>query len=173
METLGEGKFLRLVKENNWEWAERPCRDAVAVIAITGDDKVIFISQYRVPVKSHVIEIPAGLIGDVRSGETPQDAIRAELIEEAGYEATEVYDLGYTPASPGLTSERIQLYIADGVKKVSKGGGDESEDITVYEVDLREIDSWLRDRVAEGYLVDMKVYAGLFLAYQAGYLGAL
>ena len=162
--TLGEGKYLRLVKEDNWEWAERHHQDTAAVLPITNDQKIVFITQYRVPVKSMVVEIPAGLVGDVRPGETCEDAIKAELLEEAGYEARGIEEIGHTPASPGLTNECTRLYVASRLKKVSEGGGDKSENITVHEVDIEHVYHWLSYMISRGYLIDMKVYAALYLA---------
>ena len=49
--TLDEGKFLKLVKEHNWEYVQRiPKSSAVAIVAVTQDRKVLFVEQYRIPV---------------------------------------------------------------------------------------------------------------------------
>lgn len=164
---VGAGKYLRLVSEETWEYVERPQSSGVVVIvAVTDDERIVLIEQYRQAVHSTVIELPAGLAGDNQDDpdEDPVIAAQRELIEETGYEAADMRYLARGPSSPGLTSEMINFYHARGLKKVGSGGGVENEQIVVHEVPLAEIDRWLAERADAGTVIDQKVYAGLYLA---------
>ena len=66
VETLYQGRWLRLRRRGRWEFAERNNPGgAVIILAITPDDKVLFVEQYRVAVQQFTIEMPAGLVGDL------------------------------------------------------------------------------------------------------------
>jgi ADP-ribose pyrophosphatase len=64
-------------------------------------------------------------------------------------------------SSAGITTEIITLFRATGLKKSGGGGGDGTENITVHEIPVNEIDAWLAARVKGGAVIDLKVYAGL------------
>ena len=87
---------------------------AVAVLALDEQDRVLMIRQYRHPVARQLWEIPAGL-RDV-SGEALVDTARRELLEETGYAAREWHALIDSYASPGITSERIRIFLARGIE---------------------------------------------------------
>ncbi len=164
-EVLGQGKFLRLVREGRWEFVERSnARGAVAVIAVTDEREFILTDQFRPAVGCRVIDLPAGLSGDVKGQEDEAFAVSAqrELIEETGYHAGKLEHLADCPSSPGLASEIISYFFATGVTRVEAGGGVEHEQIEVHAPKLRTIKKWLIQQVAAGKLVDPKVYAGLY-----------
>lgn len=168
MEILGSGRFVRLVRRDGWEWAERTGTSGVVVIAArTADDRVLFVEQHRPPVGARVIELPAGLAGDLAGAEEEalEEAARRELLEETGYAADALEHVTTGPVSAGLTSERLAFFVARGLRKVGPGGGDHAEDIVVHEIPFGEARAWLVAQEARGRLVDPKVYAGLwFLA---------
>jgi ADP-ribose pyrophosphatase len=170
-EVLGAGRHLRLVRREGWEYAERVTgTGVVAVVAVTDDDRVVLTEQYRPPVRSPVIELPAGLVGDL-PGALAEDlvtAARRELEEETGYAASALRLLGAGPSSAGLAAEVVSFLLATGLVRVGPGGGDATEAITVHEVPLAAVDAWLAGMVGQGRLVDPKVYAGLWLAGRSG-----
>jgi ADP-ribose pyrophosphatase len=160
-----EGKYIRVLARDGWEYVERVhSNEAVVILALTDDSKVILVEQYRIPVTSPVIEFPAGLFKDPGSPsqETREETALRELLEETGYQAEEVELITSGPPSPGLSAEIIYFYEATSLKKVSDGGGVGSEQIIVHEVPLSEIDGWLQGMEAKGRLIDPKVYAGLY-----------
>jgi ADP-ribose pyrophosphatase len=166
---MAEGRFLRLVRRGRWEWAERVNTTGAAVIvAVTSGWELVLVEQYRNPLGRRVIELPAGLVGDVAAfrEEDMVDAARRELFEETGCEADDIRVLFEGPSSAGLTSETYTLVLARHVRRVAAGGGDESEEIHVHVVPLAEIDAWLEARRGEGLLIDPKIYAGLYFARQ-------
>src|SRR4051794_7804257 len=88
--TLHTGKFLALVKEGQWEYAERTnATGAAIIVAVTDEQKLLLVEQYRIPVHVRTIELPAGIIGDDpgNGDEAHAEAARRELAEETGYEA--------------------------------------------------------------------------------------
>jgi ADP-ribose pyrophosphatase len=166
IEVMAAGKYLRLVKRGHWEYADRhTCSGAVAIVAITDDRRLLLVEQYRIPLLKNVLELPAGLVGDVaeEQHEDPAVAARRELVEETGYEAGEMRWLVAGPSSAGLTSEIIDFFWATKLKRVGAGGGDHQENIVVHEVPLHTVRQWLAERAAAGLLIDPKVFAGLFM----------
>ena len=167
-EVLAEGKYLRLLNEAGWEYVVRPHSTGVVVIvAVTEGRRLVLVEQYRRAVHSRVIELPAGLVGDSAAArdEPLANAARRELIEETGYEAKEMIELGAGPIAVGVTSEVVTFFQATGLRRIGPGGGDATEDIVVHEVALDDggLRGWLAAKQREGLLVDPKLFAGLYL----------
>ena len=163
---LGEGKYKRLVVEDDWEYLEKLKKcEIVAVLAVNDDGQLLLVEQYRVPVGQNVIELPAGLANDLEehAGESLADAARRELLEETGYEAGEMQAILRGPLSAASSSDIMTLFLAGRLRKVGAGGGDPTESITVHEVPLEKIHDWIRGKEKAGGWVDPKVYAGLYL----------
>jgi 8-oxo-dGTP pyrophosphatase MutT (NUDIX family) len=87
---------------------------AVGILALDERDRVLMIRQYRHPVARQLWEIPAGL-RDV-TGEALVDTARRELLEETGHAAREWGVLVDSYASPGITNERIRIFLARGLE---------------------------------------------------------
>ena len=163
--TLHTGKFLALVKEGHWEYADRTnATGAAIIVAVTAEQKLLLVEQYRIPVHARTIELPAGIIGDEpgSNDEAHAEAALRELVEETGYEAGHIEALTHGPSSGGLTSETVTLFLATKLRRVGSGGGVAHEDITVHEVLLTDAHTWLHEKAKSGVLVDPKVYAGLY-----------
>jgi ADP-ribose pyrophosphatase len=164
-EMLYQGRWLNLLKRGRWEYAERTNpAGAVIIIALTPEDKLLFVEQYRVPIQQHTIEMPAGLVGDI-AGQADENALLAaqrELEEETGYRCQRVEFIHRGPSSSGMSTEMIAFVRAYDLEKVSAGGGDETENIIVHEVPRLQAGAWLVARAAEGYSIDPKLFAGLW-----------
>lgn len=163
---LGEGRFLRLVKTGTWEYAERVVgTGVVGVVAITDNQELVLVEQYRPPLSKRCIELPAGLAGD---GDVPLETLLAaaqrELEEEAGFTAAHWRPLWEVASSAGMTPETVHLFVATGLTQVSNGGGTQDEDITVHKININIIDSWLAEQQARNLGIDAKVYAALYAA---------
>jgi ADP-ribose pyrophosphatase len=171
VETLCEGRWLSLRKRGRWEYAERNNPGgAVIIVAVTPDDRVLFVEQYRVSILKNTIEMPAGLVGDL-SDQPDESALLAaarELEEETGYRCERVEFIHEGPSSSGMSTEMIAFVRAHGLARVGPGGGDETENIVVHEVPRQEAGAWLFARAAEGYSVDPKLFAGLWFLEHAG-----
>lgn len=162
-EILFEGRFCRLRSVNTWEYVERRrATGVVAILAVTEERKVVLIEQFRPAVGKRVIEIPAGLVGDTGEDEEFAGAARRELLEETGYEARTMEFLTDGPASAGLTNEFVTFFRAGGLTRITAGGGDSTEEITVHEVLLAGLDAWIADKRSEGYMIDCKLYSALY-----------
>jgi ADP-ribose pyrophosphatase len=163
--TVWEGKWLRMKQRGRWEYVERTNDRGMAVIivAVTPAGDIVFVEQERVPVGRRTIEMPAGLVGDLAPGEDIADAARRELLEETGWQAAHIAPLLTGPSSSGMSSEEVAFVRATGLTRIHAGGGDETERIVVHEVPLAEAPRWLCARMAEGYAMDAKLWAGLWL----------
>lgn len=164
-QTLYEGQWLRLVRIGHWESCERTHGQgmAVIVIAVTPADEVLFVEQYRIPLGARTIEMPAGLVGDDHAQDTLMDAARRELIEETGWSPGKVDVLLIGPTSSGMSNERIAFVRALELVRVGAGGGVDGEDIIVHAVPRSEAPAWLMRKQAEGFELDLKLWAGLWM----------
>jgi ADP-ribose pyrophosphatase len=98
--TLYGGRFLSLVRENNWEYAERlNTTGAAIIVAVTEEGKLLLVEQYRIPCHARTIELPAGIIGDDpgAGSESHAEAAQRELLEETGYAADKMEALATGP----------------------------------------------------------------------------
>jgi ADP-ribose pyrophosphatase len=158
------GKHLALRADGHWEFAERTnATGGVVILAFTDRDELILVEQYRPPVRQRVISLPAGLTGDTDAGEDAAVSALRELEEETGYRAEQVERLAEGPSSPGLTSEMMIFFRAEGVRKIEGATIDPDEGITLHVVPMATLHAWLRAREDEGLLIDYKIYAALYL----------
>jgi nudix-type nucleoside diphosphatase (YffH/AdpP family) len=137
--------------------------DAVAVVLFNKTQRrVILVRQFRFATlakgEGWTAEIVAGLIDE---GEAPEETMRREILEEAGYEIEKLEPIACFYSSPGLTSERIFLYYAEtvGSGPAAAGGGvaHEHEDIEVLELPPQEAFRL----VESGEISDAKTIIGL------------
>lgn len=164
-ETLYEGDYLRLQRTGTWEFVQRVnARGAVVIVAVTPDDALLMVEQPRPALNGPVLELPAGLVGDIAGEEDEALTVAAsrELEEETGFRPAQLEYLTGGPPSAGLSGETLWFYRAYELERVGEGGGDDSEDITVHAIALDEVDDWLTAREAEGLPVDPKIYTGLY-----------
>ena len=122
---LGRGAMVRLRKDMvRMPDGESVGRDvlehpgAVAVLALDAGERVLMIRQYRHPVGRLLWEIPAGL-RDV-AGEPLRATAERELLEEAGYRAADWRVLVDFFSSPGISTERVRIFLARGLAVVPK-----------------------------------------------------
>jgi ADP-ribose pyrophosphatase len=164
---LFQGRFLRLLDDEGWEYTERVGSSGVVVVVpVTPQGEIVLVEQYRPPLKKRVLELPAGLAGDRKEfeGEAMQAAAARELEEETGFRASELRFLCSGPSAAGSSNTLIHFYLAKGLSKVGAGGGDESEDIEVHVVPLGQALDFAQRKEAAGLLVDPKLFTGLYFA---------
>lgn len=127
-------------------------KGAVCVLAITPEDKVILVKQYRKAIESISIEIPAGKLELGEAGSEEAAALR-ELEEETGYTSPKLTLLHDFYSAIGFCNERLHLYMADNLVKVENPRPqDEDEVIELMEVTLAEA----LDLIASGEICDAK-----------------
>jgi len=172
---LYDTKYLQLKSTpsksgNEWVYAHRPNAKDVVVILPQTEDEVLFLIEERPPLQAEgkgkfSIAFPAGLVGDERTGETAEEAIKAELLEETGLKAEKIEIKSRNIASsPGCVSETITLaiaYIKDRnpvISPVSDGG------VIVDRIWIKKenIYNELREAEAKGIVLTAQTLAGLF-----------
>ncbi|WP_420098598.1 NUDIX domain-containing protein [Corynebacterium sp.] len=146
---------------------------AVAVVAVRtsatgGRPEVMLVRQYRRPVDRYLWELPAGLLDVV--GESPLEAARRELAEEAGLAAGRWHLLGDVCSSPGISEEMCRIFLAEDVRSVTSddpGAGAEASgeeaDMTTTWLPVDEAVEWVR----HGRIENATAVAGL-LYHDAG-----
>lgn len=156
-EVVWAGRFITAKTKGKWEYVSRARGISAGVIVAVDDGHVILVEQYRVPLGRMCLELPAGLIGDETEGEAPAVAAARELEEETGYRPARMTDLGHYYSSPGMVTEGFHLLRAEGLEKVSEGGGVEGENILVHRVRLADVPAFVAAKRAEGIAIDVKM----------------
>ncbi len=146
--------------------------DSAAVLLVDPDEDVVFlVEQFRLPAhlrngSGWLMEIPAGRI---RDGETAEDCLRREVIEETGYQITNMQEIARFFPSPGATAERMFLYYAEVRAREESGGGvaDDGEDIFVENLRVEDF----CNRLTRGDFLDAKtiIAAQWLMARRARY----
>lgn len=127
-------------------------KGAVCVLPLTGDGQVILVRQYRYAVGKILLEAPAGKLDSV--DEIPREAALRELREETGATCERLTELGLLIPSPAILSEKIHMYLAEGL---SFGETDFDDDEFLEIVRLPLADAV--DMVLRGEIEDAKTQA--------------
>ena len=165
-EKIYDGKIVNLridtvelpdKKYSKREIVEHP--GSVAIIALTEDNEILLVEQYRKSVERTVLEIPAGKI---EIDEEPSETAKRELEEETGYKADDIEYLLECYSSPGFTDERIYLFFAKDVKKISDEIGVDNEKLSLIKVEYNEF----LKQIKRGQIMDSKTILGLLFVDQ-------
>ena len=134
---------------------------AVACVAITDDQHIVLVRQYRATFDDMVLEIPAGM-RDVE-GEAPEMTAVRELQEESGYSASKVQYMASMLSSPGVTDSTVEIFLATGLTRGdSQPHGPEEDEMEILVVPFREA----LEMIDDGRLQDSKSVFGVLLAAQ-------
>ncbi len=131
--------------------------DWANAVAITEDNKILMVRQYRHAAKIVSIEIPGGVI---EPGELPQEGLRRELLEETGYLFNDFELLCSVYANPSTANNKTYCYLARGGKKVQEQDLDEQEEIIVETLTVTEV----KQLLAENKIAQALHCTGLFYA---------
>lgn len=177
---LCDTKYLQLKSTkskngNDWVYAHRPnAKDVVVILPIINNEQILFLKEERPPLQAegiakYSIALPAGLVGDERIGETIDDAIKSELLEETGLVAdhTEIKTRKLA-SSPGCVSETITVAFAyiNEYKIISDPISDGGIIIDRILVNKNEVHKWLREQEEKGFALTSSTHAALFYLYE-------
>lgn len=165
-ELIYDGAILQLYRNQvRLEGGELAYREiinhqkAVGILAVTAQDTVLLVKQYRAAVAEHFIEIPAGLRDFIEGVE--EDALLAakrELEEETAYQAEQWHHLGAYYVSPGFLNEEITIFKASQLTKVTNPlAQDNDEYIELLELNRQQV----LELMQQGQIKDMKTQLAL------------
>lgn len=127
-------------------------------LALTEDDKVILVKQYRHPIDEVIFETPGGFID---AGEDFAPGMKRELLEETGYVFSDIVSLGRIAANPGVLSNFTELFLATGGKKISDQQLDHNEEIEIVLVTIDELIDMLMKQEIKQSLHTNCIFYGL------------
>lgn len=163
-ERIYEGKIINLrvdtvelphKKYSKREIVEHP--GAVSILALTKDEKIILVRQFRKPVEEFLLEVPAGKI---ESNEDPGNCAFRELKEETGYIAASIKKILEFYTTPGFSNEVMHLYLARNLQE-GIANPDEDEYIEAVYLSLEEA----MDKIKNGEIKDSKTIVAI-MAYK-------
>ena len=130
----------------------------VNVIAITEDEQILLVRQYRHGLQDVTLEIPGGLVDP---GDTPLVAAQKELRQETGYEASEWISLGCVHPNPAIQSNECYTYVAKGAHLAGDLDLDDKEDISVVVKPLSDVPRLIQ----EGQITHALILAAFYRFY--------
>ncbi len=129
---------------------------ASVVIPLSDDGQLYMVKQYRKPIDSISLEIPAGKLDH---GEDPMVCAERELKEETGLKAEHIRHLLSIHSTPGFSNEILHMYLATGLSE-GEACADEDEFITSEKIPV----DLLVNMVMKGEITDAKSIIGILLA---------
>lgn len=149
---------MQIPNGNVAKWDLIDHKGAAAIVAVREDGKLLMVRQYRNALERETLEIPAGGLAG-RDEPTKKAALR-ELAEETGYICEDAELLLSIYTTVAFCNEKIDIYLATGLKNPGRQHLDEDEYLNVEAYSLEE----LKTMIFQGKLQDSKTICGI-LAY--------
>lgn len=110
------------------------------VVAVTANDELVMVRQFRFGTQRVTLEIPGGIVDP---GEDPRISAERELLEETGFRAARWRSLGSVAPNPAIQRNRLHSFLAEGCVRVAEQEQDPFEDLAVELVPRAKIDALL------------------------------
>lgn len=134
---LSRGPVITLVEREvdgrTFRVVEHP--GASCAVPVTPEGKIVLIRQFRPAIGEWIWEIPAGTL---EPGESPDECMAREVVEEIGWEAESLESLGSILTSPGFSNQRLHMFVARLSRYVGTSHED-TEKINVHEMDWDDV----------------------------------
>jgi 8-oxo-dGTP pyrophosphatase MutT (NUDIX family) len=140
--------------------------DWVLVLALTPQEEVVMVRQFRHGTEQICLELPGGLVDS--GDDSPELCAQRELLEETGYQADEVVLLGECYPQPAVLTNKCLFYLAQNAVRVQTQNLDAGEDIEILEVPLKEIAAKIRNEEIDHGMV---LLAFFYLWMKQGQMG--
>ncbi len=137
MKKIWAGRRFAVLVEDGYEIADTP--DAVAILPLDAEGRIVFVRQRRVATGGEVLELPAGLIDE---GEEPLETAKRELREETGLHGGSWQELASFWTSPGFMNERVTVFLADGLEE-GEPDPDEDEELEIVRWPIGDVETRL------------------------------
>ena len=132
--------------------------DWANAVALTKDNKIVLVRQYRHAADIISLEIPGGV---VEPGENPQDGVKRELLEETGYSFESCELIATLYPNPATSDNRTFTYLLTGGIKTQEQDLDEHEILNVEEYTIAEVKQMLADNKIDQSLHAAALFYGL------------
>ena len=153
----GETREVQAIQFTDW----------VLILALTADEEVLMVRQYRHGIERVCLELPGGLV-DAADDSAAMSAQR-ELLEETGYKANEIMLMGECFPQPAILSNKCFFYLAENVTRVQMQNLDAGEDIEIINAPLKSIPAKIENKEIDHGMV---LLAFFFYWKKKGQLGA-
>jgi len=137
----------------DYYWVEKI---PVVVILPIVSNKILMVKQYRYPIKSDSLELPAG---HMHSNETAKECAIRELKEETGFTAGKIEKILEYHPSTEYSNQIYHIFIADNLKK----GESDREGYEIIDVELLKIETVI-EKIMNGTIADGRTITSVFLA---------
>jgi len=131
----------------------------VTALALTEDNKVVMVRQYRHAIEDTIIEIPGGCVDD--TDKNLEAAIARELLEETGFEFSSYEYLGKISPNPSTNNNWMHMYLARGGRKIKEQSLDHNEEIEVVLVTIDELKKLINEHQIQQAMHATAIFYGL------------
>lgn len=125
--------------------------DWINVLALTDEEEIVLVKQYRHGTDEITLEIPGGAVDS--TDEHPLEAAKRELLEETGYEANKWTSLGTVSVNPAIMDNYCHMFLAEGCREISEQNLDRMEEIEVQTVPLTDFFEMIENETIDHSLI--------------------
>jgi ADP-ribose pyrophosphatase len=135
--------------------------DGATIVPVFSDGSLLMIESYRRGVDVVILELPGGLIDN---NEKPFETARKELLQETGYSCETLESKGWFYTWPSRSNQKVHVFIAKGLEKVSKQNLDATENIKLKIISKDEIMLKLKNQEIRSAETISALFCGYFMS---------